>query len=342
MLYRLCNADQRVASFVYEKGVITDFSPEKKYLLPMQIRDASADGFANWLRNRTINLEPALHRRLAHELTGSRDKTAIAIAMHMFSLSDTFTCFPDGEFVPSKELCDPEKHECVSEFILSGGASLIPEKGIITPNLCTDGRFPKTWKYENGEWWLYKIQSSMVARSEREISHVLMACGWDAAEYQYSGSYRTRIRSRNFVGENEFFEPYDSLRFMFEDRSDDELVIYENIASLGQQFEKEFRRILLADALFINTDRHMHNYGVIRSSITGEILRMAPNFDNNQAYRSNPGGHYSSSMLQSFEKMYELTEEDVNNLQTLLNECQKRPYLKDVCEAGTEFLLSRI
>ena len=342
MLYRLYNVDQRVASFVFEKGVITDFFPEKRHLLPMQIRDASADGFTNWLRDRAINLEPALHRRLAYELTGSRDKTAIAIAMHLFSVADTFTCFADDEFVPRMDLCDPQKHACVSDFILSGGTAPIPEKGIITPNLCTDGRFPKTWKYENGEWWLYKIQSSMAARSEREISRVLMACGWNTADYQYDGRYRTRIRSKNFVGENEFFEPYASLKYMFDDRSDDELVIYENIASISKQFENDFRRILLADALFMNTDRHMRNYGVIRSSITGEILRMAPNFDNNQAHLSNPGGSYSSGMLHSFEKMYGLTKEDASDFQALLNECRNRAFLKNVFEAGTEFLLSRI
>jgi len=338
MLYRLYNADQRVASFVFEKGVITDFFPEKRHLLPMQIRDASADGFTNWLRDSAINLEPMLHRRLAYTLTGNRDKTAIVIAMHLFSVSDTFTCFPDGEFVPRIELCDPEKHAYVSDFILSGGTAPIPEKGIITPNLCTDGRSPKAWKYENGEWWLYKIQSSMAARSEREISQVLRSCGWETAEYQYDGRYRTRIRSKNFVGENEFFEPYASLKYMFDDRSDNEAVIYQNIASLGIRFEKDFRRILLADALFMNGDRHMRNYGVIRSAITGEILRMAPNFDNNQACLSDPDGHYSHGMLRSFKKMYGLTKQDKNDLAALLAECAKRPFMKETCEAVAAFL----
>ena len=341
MLYRLYNANQRVASFVFEKGVIAEFSPEKRNLLPMQIREASADGFTNWLCERAVNLDLALNRRLAYELTGNRDKTTIVIAMHLFSMSDTFTCFADGEFVPRMELCDPEKHAYVSDFILSGGTAPLPEKGIITPNLCTDGRFLKIWKYENGEWWLYKIQSSMAVRSEREISRVLRSYGWDAADYQYDGRYRTRIRSKNFVGENEFFEPYASLRFMFDDRSDDGAVIYRNIASLGERFEKDFRRILLADALFMNTDRHMRNYGVIRNVKTGDILRMAPNFDNNQAHLSNPGEHYSGSMLRSFDMVYGLTKEDARDFQTLLDECRNKAFLKNVFEAGTKFLLSR-
>lgn len=338
MLYTLYNADRPVATFAYDKGVITEFNISEANLLPMQIRQASAEGFAQWLRERAIDLNTFLHRQLANELVGSRDKTAVAIATHMFSVSDTFTCFPEGEFVPRNELCRIEDQDSVSDFILISSDTSLRNRNIATPNASTDGSFPKTWKFENGAWWLYKLQSATATRSERDISHVLMECGWDAAEYQFCGSYRNRIKSRNFVGEDEFFEPYDSLRFMFADKSDDEKVIYENIASLGADFEKQFRRILLADALFMNTDRHMRNYGVIRSAKTGEILWMAPNFDNNQAYKSNPGGHYSDGMLKSFLHVYELRAEDIADLNLLLDACAKKPFLADVCEVGRTFL----
>ena len=181
-------------------------------------------------------------------------------------------------------------------------------------------------------------QSADATRSEREISRALLACGWDAAEYQYVGSYRTRIRSRNFVGEGEFFEPYDSLRYMFPDKSDDEQMIYQNLASLGPDFEKAYRRILLADALFMNTDRHMRNFGVIRSAYSGDILRMAPNFDNNQAYRANPGGRISDGMLKSFQAEFDLTPEDRRDLSALITACEKIPYLAAAAEMGKRFL----
>ena len=338
MLYYLYNADQKAASFTYEKGLITGYTAIEKKLLPMQIRDTIAEGFAQWLRERAIDLNTFLHRQLANELIGSRDKTAIAIMTHMYSISDTFTCFAEGEFIPRAELCKQEEQDEVSDFILISSDTSLRKQGIVTPNASTDGSFPKTWKYEKGAWWLYKLQSSDATRSEREISHALMDCGWDAAEYQYCGSYRNRIKSKNFVGEGEFFEPYDSLRFMFSDKSDDELVIYKNIATLGEEFEKQYRRILLADALFMNTDRHMRNFGVIRSAVTGEILRMAPNFDNNQAYKSNPGGHYSDAMLRSFDKVYGFTKEDGKELKALLEACEKHAYLQHAHAVGSAFL----
>lgn len=122
-------------------------------------------------------------------------------------------------------------------------------------------------------------------------------CGWDAAEYVYDDSKPNRIKTRNFVGEGEFFEPYDSLRYMFEDKSDNEAVIYANLCSLGPEFERAYRRILLADALFMNSDRHMRNFGAIRSVTTGDILRVVPNYDNNQAYKANKDVRYSGAML---------------------------------------------
>lgn len=338
MRYLLYNADRQAAAFDYEFGTIVSFEELEPKILPKQLCGATAEGFMLWLQNRTMDLKPVQHRQLAKTLIGTQDKTAIAIRTHMVSVSDAFTCFEEGDFTPRSQLVHTEDQNLVSDFIFSMSNAPFKTDGIITSNASTDGSFPKTWKFENGEWWLYKIQSSDATRSEREISRVLMDCGWDAAEYQYVGSYRTRIRSRNFVGENEFFEPYDSLRFMFPDKSDDEQIIYANLASLGQDFEKAYRRILLSDALFTNTDRHMRNFGVIRSALTGDILRMAPNFDNNQTYRANPGGRFTDGMLRAFKASFGLTQDDVNDLNTLIEACRKNKYLTAAAEIGEHFL----
>lgn len=338
MRHVLYNEDQPVASFNYEQSTITAYESLVDALLPMQIRKTSADGFTLWLQERAIDLNTFQHRQLASTLLGSRDKLAVAMMTHMFSISDTFTCFPEGEFIPRQSLCHAEDQETVSDFILVSSDTALRLNRTVTPNASTDGSFPKTWKYEDGEWWLYKLQTTEATRSECEISRVLLQCGWDAAEYRYVGNYRTRIRSRNFVGEHEFFEPYDSLRFYFADRSDDERVIAQNIASLGIDFAKAFRRILLADALFMNTDRHMRNFGVIRSSDTGDILRLAPNFDNNQAYRANPSGRYSDAMLQDYKRVFGFDGQAREELRTLVDACSQSKYLEACAAIGNQFL----
>ena len=42
-----------------------------------------------------------------------------------------------------------------------------------TPNASTDGSFTKTWKYEDGEWWLYKLQSTAATKAEVDYATIL-------------------------------------------------------------------------------------------------------------------------------------------------------------------------
>ncbi len=335
--YILYNDDVQVAVFSVHKSIIAEFTPQKPELLPKQICRATADSFASWLRERAVDLNSVKHRNLMHELIGSRDRTTIALRTHMFSISDTFTCFEEGEFTPRLQLCLPEDQNAVSDFILVSSDTSLRRLCISTPNASTDGSFTKTWKYEDGDWWLYKLQPGAATRIEVGISRVLQSIGWDAAEYRYVGKFLKRVKTRNFVQPGEFFEPYDSFRFFFDDPGDDDDEIFKNIASLGPEFKEAWKRILLADAVFLNTDRHMRNFGVIRSSRTGEILRLAPNFDNNQAYLANPGGTYSDRMLKLY--MKQADDRDHQNLKVLADAMKNVPYLKHAYEACLAFLI---
>ena len=328
--YTLYNDDVACANFVYANGLIREYRPTMPALLPMQIRSCGAEAFMLWLDTRSIDLNVFQHRNMVKQLLGSRDKLTLALRTNMFSISDTFTCFPDGEFIPRDQLCSPEDQEAFSAYILLSSDTSIRQARPVTPNVSTDGSFTKTWKYEKDGWWLYKLQPSNATRSEVEISKVLRRIGWAAAVYEYIGAYRTRVRSKNFVGKGEFFEPYDSFRFMFKDTSDDDVVIMANLTSLGDAFRRDWKRILAADAFFMNTDRHMRNFGVIRSSKTGDVLRLAPNFDNNQAYTANPGG-FSANMLRLFVRSADA--EDRENLKLLAGTCEGSKYLAAACQA---------
>ncbi len=336
--YVLYNNDESVAEFEYCQGFIRTYQPVCPELLPKQIRSTSPEGFTAWIRERTIDLNSIQHRNLVYHLLGSRDKVRLALLTNMFSISDTFTCFEEGTFSPRSSLIDIEAQELVSNYIFLSGDTSLPKTTFASPNISTDGSFTKTWKHENGEWWLYKLQSEEATRSEVEISRILRACGWDAAVYEYDRASRSRVKSMNFVGECEFFEPYDSFRYAFPDISGDDAIIMKNISSLGESFRQSWKRILIADALFLNADRHMRNFGVIRSSKTGEVLRLAPNFDNNQAYHGNPGDRYSPAMLQCYWQTAD--EEDQINLKTLLEACKENEYLAEAYQAGVQILRS--
>ena len=335
--YILFNDDTAAARFTVRNSVVIGFEPEKPELLPMQIRHAGADGFSSWLRERAIDLSSAKHRSLMNELVGSRDKITLALRTHMFSISDTFTCFEEGGFIPRAQLCRPEDQDVISDYILVSGDTSLRGLRPATPNASTDGSYTKTWRYENGSWWLYKVQPAAATEAEVWISRALSKAGWSTAEYRFVGRYRKRVKTRSFLKAHEFFEPYDSFRFYFDDPGDDEEVIRRNIASLGRRFENDWKRILLADAVFLNTDRHMRNYGVIRSSVTGEVICLAPNFDNNQAYLANPGGRYSDGMLRMY--MASADPSDRENLAELADALKAYPYLNEAYEACLTYLV---
>ena len=74
---------------------------------------------------------------------------------------------------------------------------------------------------------------------------------------------------------------------------------------------------------------------MIRSAHTGKVLRLAPNFDNNQAYDANPGG-YSPNLLRMY--MAEADGEDRKNLRLLCEVLEKKKILKKALEAGRQYI----
>lgn len=146
--YVLYNNDVACANFSYDSGLVKAFEPILPGLLPMQLHCAGAEGFSLWLSEWSIDLSVVQHRKMVSDLLGSRDKVTLALMTHMFSISDTFTCFPEGEFTPRRTLCSPQKQQVFSDYILISSDTPMRKADVSTPNISTDGSFTKTWKFE--------------------------------------------------------------------------------------------------------------------------------------------------------------------------------------------------
>jgi len=93
----------------------------------------------------------------------------------------------------------------------------------------------------------------------------------------------------------------------------DEVEIYHKLKAIRPDLVRSYCDIIYLDALVFNVDRHSYNYGFLRSQETGEILSMAPNFDNNIAlisrgYSESPIGS-NGLLIQDFIKLLEETDE---------------------------------
>ena len=103
------------------------------------------------------------------------------------------------------------------------------------------------------------------------------------AEYQAAGPY---VKTPDFTQGRLNLELAEGLIGGYEDYAFN----YDTFTALNPKLGKEYLDILFMDALCYNRDRHTQNYGILRDQDAGEILSMAPNFDNNNALIAN--GYY--------------------------------------------------
>ena len=125
---------------------------------------------------------------------------------------------------------------------------------------------------------MYKRADRLALFSELFVYELGTALGFPMAYYErVDGS---TIRSRDFTGgAGVNFEPAVSI--VGDD--DDYGVSYAAFRKLGTEFSDAYLEIIFLDAVCENVDRHTNNYGVLRDVVSGEILSLAPNYDNNLA-----------------------------------------------------------
>lgn len=62
---------------------------------------------------------------------------------------------------------------------------------------------------------------------------------------------------------------------------------YRAFKAFNQDLADQYVELLMMDSFCLNADRHTNNYGILRDIQSGQVLKMAPNFDNNIALVSN-------------------------------------------------------
>lgn len=154
-----------------------------------------------------------------------------------------------------------------------------------TQELTNIGSFEKCWRLKDGVWWLYKQADAQELFSEYFICLLGKRLGFNMAEYLPCSDYvrpRTRaIRTRDFTGGASVnFEPLDAV---MGENMENYIHTYDVLKQFGRGVASDYVSILFMDALCANLDRHSFNLGVLRDVDTGNVLRLAPNFDNNMA-----------------------------------------------------------
>lgn len=275
--------------------------PLDKARMPLYLQ--SHDDLLGWLEGRAIDRHRVNSRILKKvlRLTDSSDLAAVLRA-HGATITDDYWVRMDSEPDLSWEKVRFSE-DSFAEIALTGSFSsysrqFTPEElKAGTPELTNTGSFEKCWRIEEGAWWLYKSENDLERFSELFIAALGKALGFSMAEYAEAGAY---LKTRDFTLGRYNFEPAEAI--VGED--EDYILNYDRLSALKPTLGREYLDILFMDALCFNMDRHTKNYGILRDRATGEVLRMAPNYDNNIAlvsrgYGEDPG-RTSPLLIQAF------------------------------------------
>ena len=260
-------------------------TPVREDLLPLFFKRSSS--FEDWLRTRAIDIHRTNSRLLKKALRlAERYETELVLSVYAATITDAYWVKPEGSSLAYSDVKFTENY--FDDVALTGGG--VSEIALLyrnsedkasmahTPELTNTGSFEKCWRLIGGEWWMYKRADRLALFSELFVYELGTALGFPMAYYErVDGS---TIRSRDFTGgAGVNFEPAASI--VGDD--DDYGVSYAAFRKLGTEFSDAYLEIIFLDAVCENVDRHTNNYGVLRDVVSGKILSLAPNYDNNLA-----------------------------------------------------------
>lgn len=255
-------------------------------LLPLYfLRTENLDG---WLASRAIDPHRANSRLLKRALRmEERDDVSTALRVNAVTVTDTYWIKEADSGLTWEDVCF--KKDYFSSLALKGSygnfVSASASRHSRTQELTNIGSFEKCWRMRDGVWWLYKQADAYELFSEYFISLFGRRLGFYMAEYVPGNDYirpRVRfIRTRDFTdGASVNYEPLDAI---MGDYVEDYSRTYHVLEQYGRELASDYVSILFMDAVCANPDRHSFNLGVLRNVETGEIIKLAPNFDNNMA-----------------------------------------------------------
>ena len=247
-------------------------------MLPFYLKNTG--NVDKWLEKRAIDCHRANSRLLKKALRlTEKDDTSTVLAVNAATITDNYWIKPfDSELTYDYVRFD---NDYFANLALTGNYDsfnrVANSKSSKTPELTNIGSFEKCWKLRKGQWWMHKKANHDEMFSELFIYKLGSELGFKMAEYERGNGV---IKTKDFTDNATVnFEP------AFNILGDDEDYIksVEMLKNICPEAVGDYVKMLFLDTICANPDRHTFNFGVLRDADNGEILGLAPNFDNNMA-----------------------------------------------------------
>lgn len=232
-----------------------------------------------------------------------QDFPAILETTCALSLTDAFWVHDGSKTWAQENLFENDFSEEIANLAISRSlSSKVVRRFGRSPEYTSDGALRKCWRRDAGGLSLLKADSAFPGQVNQSTAEWL---AWNVAEvlsldcvayslerFEHSNGRSECVSScRIFTSPDRGYVPASQcLLFMgVEEWMLDEMGIDAPDAqdAIGSAMGRTaYEDMMLFDSLIGNADRHMGNYGMLFDTNTGQILRMAPVFDNGMSFMS--------------------------------------------------------
>ncbi len=247
-------------------------------LLPLYLRKIS--DAKKWLETRAIDSHRANSRLLKKALRlTEKDDVSTVIHVNAATITDNYWIRPIGSDMKYEDV--RFTNDYFSNLALKGTYDSFNRaantKNSRTPELTNIGSFEKCWKLKKGKWWMHKKANHEEIFSELFAYELGAALGMNMAKYERGDSC---VKTLDFTdGASVNFEPASA----FMGDNEDYIDVIKALQKLCPHTIPDYIKMIFLDTIVANPDRHTNNFGVLRNIKNGEIISLAPNFDNNMA-----------------------------------------------------------
>jgi len=244
-------------------------------LIPLYLK--RTENLEKWLEERAIDSHRTNSRLLKRMLRlQEKDDVNTVLAVHAATITDTYWAKSPGSKLTYDEV--RFKANDFAEVALNGDSSGFNLPFQHTPELTNIGSYEKCWKMKDNHWYMYKKEPLESLFSEIYISKLGKLLGCNMVDYN---RYKQNIICCKDFTNSASINFEDAQGLIPENKEIDFLYNFKTFYDINPKIAKDYADMLYLDAVCMNVDRHIHNYGILRDIETGEILQLAPNFDNN-------------------------------------------------------------
>lgn len=283
-MYILKHKNQTVMTFEIEKALdgikAIEVSVKNAKLLPL---DLETDKVEKWLKRRTIPSNRAYVSNFLAKLgLSEKDTVGLINISKGLSLNDCFWVVTEdfeGVF-EDYNLYDNSFNETLASIAFTGYGSSVKSAFASSPEFTTNGMLAKCWRRTDKGIVLYKSGTEGARNLGKEpyseflASDIAEKMGLNAISYDLK-MWKDRLCSTCIL-----FTSKD-LSFI----SAGQIIKSGGITAVLEYYKEhnylnELLNMFLFDAIIMNTDRHLGNFGFLVDNNTNKIVEVAPIFDN--------------------------------------------------------------